>query len=40
MIEYGATRPPIRPLLRGVERMHDATSRPFGGAYLLEAHRD
>jgi hypothetical protein len=35
-----ATRPPVRQLLRAVERVHDTTSRPFVGAYLLEAHRD
>jgi hypothetical protein len=38
--EGPATKPPIPLLLRAVERMHDAPSRPFVGAYLLEARRD
>jgi len=27
-------------MVRAIERMNDAPSRPFVGAYLLEAHRD
>ena len=39
------TRKPIRPVvvdrtLRAIERLHDGPSRPFVGAYLLEARRD
>jgi len=40
-----ATRSPIpqrvetRSTLRAIQRLHDAPSRPFVGAYLLEAHR-
>jgi hypothetical protein len=40
-----ATRSPIPPpemgrTLRAIQRMHEAPSRPFLGAYLLEARQD